>query len=159
MQTFLLFFLCLTVSMGQAFAQQDSTKQLPKEITDFIDNEVQNEGLSLSCQDLRTWQKDRKMKMAILDTREHKVFLDLHIKGARRMGSNDDFTLANIWHQRRNRPIVVYSEDGIEGKKSAAKLRDMGFEMVYNLKGGFKEWNRLLYPVSGIKKKAKFRKK
>ncbi|MCP4975567.1 MAG: rhodanese-like domain-containing protein [Maribacter sp.] len=41
----------------------------------------------------------------------------------------------------KNKPVYLYCRSGSRSKKAAQKLLDMGFEMVYDLKGGYMSWS------------------
>ena len=41
----------------------------------------------------------------------------------------------------KNKPVYLYCRSGSRSKKAAQKVLDMGFEKVYDLKGGFMHWD------------------
>ena len=41
-----------------------------------------------------------------------------------------------------NKPIYVMCRSGVRGAKAQAKLRELGFQNVINLKGGFEAWKK-----------------
>lgn len=53
------------------------------------------------------------------------------------MGSNLD----------KSKPVCVYCKRGGRSAKAAAKLRDMGFTEVYDMKGGFDSWKKQKMPI------------
>ena len=40
----------------------------------------------------------------------------------------------------KDKPVYLYCRSGARSQKAARKLIDMGFEKVYDLKGGFMRW-------------------
>lgn len=150
--------LMLLLSVVQYSVGQDSltTKKdstLPLDIVAFIEKEIATEGLQMTCQELRK-QQGEPQKIVVLDTRDKSSYRKNHIKGARRVGvQGKDFTLKNVWYLNRNKIIIVYCNNGVEGKKVAAKLREMGFSKTYNLLGGIEAWNKRLLPTQGTKKR------
>ncbi|MBC8306391.1 MAG: rhodanese-like domain-containing protein [Pelagibacterales bacterium] len=65
-----------------------------------------------------------------------------HIKGA----VNIDFKNEEIFYRSfekldKSKPVYLYCRSGNRSKKSADILIELGFSKVYDLKGGFIEWN------------------
>lgn len=48
----------------------------------------------------------------------------------------------------KSKPVCVYCKKGGRSAKAAAKLRDMGFTEVYDMKGGFDSWKSKDMPIS-----------
>ena len=40
----------------------------------------------------------------------------------------------------KSKPVYLYCRSGSRSKKAAQKILDMGFEKVYDLKGGYMHW-------------------
>lgn len=81
-----------------------------------------------------------------LDARSTEEYAVSHLQAARRIGY-EDFDPAQVLDLPRDTPVVVYCSVGYRSEKIAARLRDMGFEEVYNLYGGLFEWVNRGYPV------------
>ena len=65
-----------------------------------------------------------------------------HINGA----VNIDFKNEEIFYRsfeklNKSKPVYLYCRSGNRSKKSADILIELGFSKVYDLKGGFIEWN------------------
>jgi len=78
----------------------------------------------------------------LIDVRTSEEFNAGHIEGA----INIDFKNEEVFYQSFQRldkknPVYVYCRSGNRSKKSADKLLEMGFSMVYDLKGGYIGWN------------------
>jgi len=41
----------------------------------------------------------------------------------------------------KSKPVYLYCRSGSRSRKAARKVLDMGFEKVYDLKGGYMGWN------------------
>ena len=145
----LLFFVIINTHLyGQT---KDS---LSLELQQFINNEIQLEGLSVTSAKLKKMQRYKTNKVVILDARDIVEFRSKRIKGAKRVGYNDsNFTVKNIWFLKKTKKIVVYSNKGINSKVAAKRLRELGFSNTYNLIGGLEDWTRKLLPVVGKKTK------
>lgn len=46
-------------------------------------------------------------------------------------------------------PLVVYDADGVQTNRTARKLKKLGYERVYRIKGGLKAWRGAGYPMEG----------
>ncbi len=51
----------------------------------------------------------------------------------------------------KNSPIFIYCEEGVRSDQCAKWLTNMGFTQVYQLKGGFKNWEKENYPIDTTK--------
>lgn len=47
----------------------------------------------------------------------------------------------------RTRPVITYCQSGGRSAMAAATLKDMGFEQVYSLSGGFENWEADGLPI------------
>ena len=78
----------------------------------------------------------------LVDVRTSEEFNAGHIEGA----INIDFKNEEVFYQSfqkldKKNPVYVYCRSGNRSKKSADKLLEMGFSKVFDLKGGYIEWN------------------
>lgn len=48
----------------------------------------------------------------------------------------------------KSKPVFVYCASGNRSGKAMKKLTDLGFKEVYNLVGGFNQWQALDYPIT-----------
>src|SRR5262245_41805569 len=49
--------------------------------------------------------------------------------------------------QAKERPIIIYCDNGLTGARAASLLAKHGFSKVYNLRGGLEAWRRESYPL------------
>ncbi len=82
----------------------------------------------------------------ILDTREYNEFKVSHLKGATCVGF-DDLDLDKINKLDKTKPVLVYCTVGARSQDVGFKLKDLGFENVYNLYGGIIHWVNEENPV------------
>ena len=78
----------------------------------------------------------------LIDVRTSEEFNAGHIEGS----INIDFKNEEVFYQSfqkldKKNPVYVYCRSGNRSKKSADKLLEMGFSKVFDLKGGYIEWN------------------
>ncbi len=76
----------------------------------------------------------------LIDVRTAKEFNEGNIKGAK----NIDFFSPEFDKEfsklDKDKPIYLYCRSGARSQKSANKLVKMGFQEIYDLKGGFLNW-------------------
>ena len=78
----------------------------------------------------------------LIDVRTSEEFNAGHIEGA----INIDFKNEEIFYRSfekldKSKPVYLYCRSGNRSKKSADILIELGFSKVYDLNGGFIEWN------------------
>ncbi len=91
-----------------------------------------------------------KENVQILDVRTPGEFFSGHIKNALQANWND----AKEFDRRisfidKNKPVYVYCLSGGRSAAAAQKMRKMGYENVYELKGGTNAWRAANKPLEG----------
>src|SRR5690554_2292105 len=76
-------------------------------------------------------------KVQLIDVRTPEEFQEGHIKGAQNIdyyseGCTDEFNKLD-----KSKPVYLYCRSGSRSNQSAEKLSKMGFEVLYDLEGGF----------------------
>lgn len=82
----------------------------------------------------------------VLDTREKAEFEVSHLQGAKWVGY-DTFTLENVEDLDKTQPVLVYCTVGARSQDIGKKLREAGFQRVYNLYGGIIHWSNESQPL------------
>jgi rhodanese-related sulfurtransferase len=80
----------------------------------------------------------------ILDVRTPQEFQLDHIMNATNADILADTFSENIEKFDKKKPIFVYCKSGNRSKKATKKLSTLGFENIYELDGGFIEWQNSL---------------
>ncbi|MCM4167455.1 Thiosulfate sulfurtransferase GlpE [Arenibacter antarcticus] len=80
-------------------------------------------------------------KVQLVDVRTKNEFLDGHISKAVNIDffNSDNFT-KSFAKMDKEKPIYLYCRSGARSRKAANKLIGMGFEKIYDLKGGYMQW-------------------
>ncbi|NKI25475.1 rhodanese-like domain-containing protein [Arenibacter sp. 6A1] len=80
-------------------------------------------------------------KVQLVDVRTKNEYLDGHIAKAVNIDffNADNFT-KSFEKMDKDQPVYVYCRSGARSKKAANKLIGMGFDKVYDLKGGYMQW-------------------
>jgi rhodanese-related sulfurtransferase len=84
----------------------------------------------------------------VLDVRDPGEFGTGHIIGAKNLPlSRIDSAGSEIAGKRRDKPVIVYCDDGNRAVKAASALRTQGFGKVVSLSGGLGAWRQAGLPV------------
>jgi phage shock protein E len=91
----------------------------------------------------------QEKKIIVLDIRTADEFGEGHIAGAK----NIDFLQgaefeAKIKELDKTKPYLVHCQSGGRSGRSLKIFKDLGFEMIYHLDGGFGDWQASGKPVA-----------
>ncbi|MCB0569221.1 MAG: rhodanese-like domain-containing protein [Phaeodactylibacter sp.] len=77
----------------------------------------------------------------LVDVRTPQEFSDGHIKGAVNINFYDDnFTQQLEQALDKSQPVMIYCRSGKRSGKAAQRMASLGFQEVYDLKGGYLAW-------------------
>ncbi|WP_299434772.1 rhodanese-like domain-containing protein [uncultured Aquimarina sp.] len=87
-------------------------------------------------------------EVILLDAREINEYQTSHLKGAIHVGY-DHFDINTISSQNidKKSKIIVYCSLGIRSEDVSEKLKEAGYDNIYNLYGGIFEWKNEDYKV------------
>ena len=84
--------------------------------------------------------EDLKQKVdngaTLLDVRSAQEYNEGHLYNAIQMADYEISTKYKMILPDKNKEIVIYCQNGGRGKKAYKKLKKLGYNNVYNLKGG-----------------------
>ena len=84
----------------------------------------------------------------VLDVRESGEWSNGHIPGARHITlSQLDKRISEI-EKYKTRPMIIYCASGNRSRSACNKLKQAGFEQVFNLDGGIAAWSDSGLPVT-----------
>ncbi|MBC9795564.1 rhodanese-like domain-containing protein [Sinomicrobium weinanense] len=87
--------------------------------------------------------KEREMTGKFLvDVRTPEEFAEGHIKGALNLNYDDPDFAAQWKDIDRETPVYLYCGSGKRSTKAAGVLDSLGFEKIFNLKGGYRAWKK-----------------
>jgi len=82
----------------------------------------------------------------ILDVRTPGEYADGHLINAKNVDWNGNDFDAQIKMIDKSKPVFVYCQAGGRSESAAKKMRKEGYKEVYELKGGFEEWQDAKLP-------------
>ena len=81
-------------------------------------------------------------KVRLIDVRTPMEFSQGNINGSVNVDFKNDEEFFNYFNELdKFEPVFLYCRSGNRSKKSAEKLINLGFLKIYDLEGGFTEWN------------------
>jgi sulfur-carrier protein adenylyltransferase/sulfurtransferase len=93
----------------------------------------------ITARELKTWQ-DQGQPLTVVDVREREEFVQGHVPNAVFI-PRGYLELQIEQHQPdRHAPVVLYCAGGVRSALAARNLKEMGYEHVYSLIGGFNGW-------------------
>lgn len=93
---------------------------------------------------------------AIIDVRSQADFEAGHIIDARHIPSTEIASRAEILKKYKEKPVLLYCENGLASGAAARALRGLGFTKVVTLRGGLQSWRQENLPlVKGDGRKGK----
>ncbi len=100
----------------------------------------------LTVESLSTWLKSDEPPPLLLDVRQQPEYAISHLRGAVRVepGESELVLPAGV---ALDTPIVAYCSVGYRSSALAARLEEMGYTRVANLKGSIFEWTNKGHPV------------
>ena len=91
----------------------------------------------ISSEELKS--KIESKSIILLDSREIQEYETSHIDGARFVGY-ENFNKSEVKDISKESEVIVYCSVGYRSEKIGEKLKKMGYENVYNLRGGIFDW-------------------
>ncbi len=95
-----------------------------------------------SANDFESQIKKDSVNAQIIDVRTPIEFGDDHINSAKNIDWNGDKFEEQAKKLDPSKPTFVYCAGGKRSAEAAAKLVELGFKEVYDLDGGFRQWNK-----------------
>ena len=86
--------------------------------------------------------------LQLVDVRTPEETSEGMIEGAQNIDFRKDDFKANISKLDKSKPIAVYCGAGGRSGKTSELLKELGFEEIYDLTGGFNLWEAEDYPVA-----------
>lgn len=79
-------------------------------------------------------------KHQLVDVRTIDEFNEGHLQNAQNICISDEDFKENISKLDKTQPIYLYCRSGKRSARAAEILKEMGFKEIYDMEGGFLEW-------------------
>ncbi|WP_299113034.1 rhodanese-like domain-containing protein [uncultured Winogradskyella sp.] len=76
----------------------------------------------------------------LVDVRTPSEFDEIHIESAQNIDFRSPTFEEDITKLDKSKPVLLYCKSGKRSAKCARKLKEAGFEKVYELEGGISKW-------------------
>lgn len=84
----------------------------------------------------------------VLDVRSAEDYAAGHIRGARSVPATQLANGADSLKRYKDKPVIVYCEQGVSAAGAMRALAEQGFGQVVNLRGGLRAWRAEHLPVA-----------
>ncbi|WP_426431036.1 rhodanese-like domain-containing protein [Winogradskyella sp. HB-48] len=107
--------------------------------TSCIDSKIENAEVKLVTAE--EMQSILELEDAqVVDVRTKKEYDEGHIENSQNIDYNSPTFDEDIEKLDKTKPVILYCKGGTRSAKCAGKLKDAGFEKVYDLDGGLSKW-------------------
>lgn len=103
------------------------------------DSKSEHENKIISVQEMQR-VLDAENEPQLIDVRTVEEFKEGHIRNSQNICVTDDDFEERVSILDKNKPIYVYCRSGKRSAKAAEILKEMGFKEIYDLDGGFLNW-------------------
>lgn len=86
-------------------------------------------------------------EIIFVDLRNKEDFESSHIKGAIHIDYFSPCYPKELFKIPKDKTIILYCKHGLRSKNAVSLLKSYGYKRAYSLKGGFKEWEKLGFPI------------
>ena len=91
--------------------------------------------------------KEKSQNQTIVDIRTPQEYKQGHLKNAVNINLFDRSFLEEIDKLDKSEPVFIYCRSGNRTSSASKKMKNLGFEQVYDLKGGISNWVRSNYEI------------
>lgn len=112
--------------------------------------QINNSSTPLTAVDFKQ-RIDTALNKNILDVRTPEEFATGYITGAKNIDFYDKNFASKTTVLDKNTPVYVYCKGGLRSAGAVAKLQELGFTQVYDLKGGIMAWTNQELPLAAAK--------
>lgn len=86
-------------------------------------------------------------KVQVLDVRTADEYKGGHIKGAKNIDFTENNFESEVAKLDKTRPLLVHCQSGRRSTESLEALQKLGFQHVYHLDGGIRDWKEAGKPL------------
>jgi rhodanese-related sulfurtransferase len=107
--------------------------------TSCIDSKIENTGVKLvTAEEMQSILELEDVQL--VDVRTPKEYDEERIANSQNIDYNSPTFDEDITKLDKTKPVILYCRRGNRSAKCAKKLKDAGFEKIYDLEGGISKW-------------------
>ncbi|WP_296386619.1 rhodanese-like domain-containing protein [Winogradskyella sp.] len=107
--------------------------------TSCIDSKIDNTEVKLvTAEEMQSILELEDVQL--VDVRTPKEFDEIRIANSQNIDFKSPTFDEDITKLDKNKPVILYCKSGRRSAKCAKKLKDAGFEKIYDLDGGISKW-------------------
>ncbi len=91
--------------------------------------------------ELNDYKKKINKGYQIIDVRTQSEFAHGHIPNATNIDFYNSSFITEINKLSKNKPVLIYCRSGNRSQKVGVIMDSLGFDKIYDLKGGYSIWN------------------
>ena len=91
--------------------------------------------------ELNDYKKKINKGYQIIDVRTQSEFVHGHIPNATNIDFYNSSFITEINKLSKNKPVLIYCRSGNRSQKAGVIMDSLGFDKIYDLKGGYSIWN------------------
>ncbi|MDP6922373.1 MAG: rhodanese-like domain-containing protein [Lutibacter sp.] len=91
--------------------------------------------------------KVKSVGHTLVDIRSPEEFASGHLQGAVNINYFDENFLTQLATFNKEQPLFIYCRSGNRTAKASPAIRASGFQKLYDLAGGIKQWKASGYPL------------
>ena len=95
-------------------------------------------------------QMEQAPSKIILDVRTPEEFAEGHLEGALNIDIYDENFDQQLEMLEKDQPVFVYCKAGTRSEEAGRHLRQLGFNQIYDLKGGIMAWENNGLPLKNL---------
>jgi rhodanese-related sulfurtransferase len=108
-------------------------------VTSCIDSKIDNGEVKLvTAEEMQTILEVEDVQL--VDVRSSKEYEEMHIVNSQNIDFQSPTFDEDVSKLDKAKPVILYCKGGNKSAKCAKKLKDAGFEKVYDLDGGISKW-------------------
>lgn len=103
-----------------------------------IDKTIDNEVKLVSAEEMQSILELEDVQL--VDVRTPKEYKEIRIANAQNIDFMSPTFDADISKLDKKKPVILYCKSGGRSAKCSKKMKDAGFEKIYDLEGGISKW-------------------
>lgn len=80
--------------------------------------------------------------LVLVDVRTQEEFAEGNIEGAKNINFYDADFKEQMQQYNKEKPIYIYCRSGARSAKAAKQLQEIGFKEIYDIEGGYLNWEK-----------------